>query len=590
MPDGPKKAEAGSAPILTLDQLLIPTFKYIYRIILEPRDGYSLVTGKTKSQTEELRIDSITTFDSGLSKKVFREAQVLVIAHEDFIPTLEVYKKFKDGTGRPTTLVSWQEIASDKRFKEGRDIQEKIKLAIKYYHKNFGTEYVTLVGDADRFPVRYIPFLMKPGKNPTYRGFSDLYYSDLYKKNGRFDNWDADHDGLIGEYGKNNPINHDRIDYHPDVYVGRVPASNIEEVKRYVEKVVTYESTPSYDKDWFKRGLLILAGYEEEDGKYRDVGMLDLFDNVDDFLRNENRGTIRLYDERIEGLNTEGLAPGSEMWGNTPPKTDPLLAVGSVVNGYLNQGAGVVLFGGHGDRHVWEDTYRDEYITRQGDENLVQLNNNNRLPVVLGDACGTAKFAPTSDEPYLDVKGNYHSGGNQTDRNVIMPNAIQPENRFNSDSFAEAMTVVSTAGAIAYLGATTYGNGQTQVAAKYYIEGLYSKEHVTLGQAWKYMVEKYMTYYDVEHIKAKWDTENREWWWRPGEDFFHAQKFVLFGDPSVVYGGIPADKLHIDNAWVEGLLTELKGVPNEKQLSEKPPIEETIIEDMLAGSRSIPLI
>jgi len=94
-----------------------------------------------------------------------------------------------------------------------------------------GTQWVLLGGDEDVVPVRY----GNCTRNDTfvdYRAPSDLYYSDL---NG---NWNVDGDELYGE-----PVD-DNIDIFPELFVGRIPCKNLEELNNWIEKLISYETVP----------------------------------------------------------------------------------------------------------------------------------------------------------------------------------------------------------------------------------------------------------------------------------------------------------------------------------------------------------
>ncbi|MCX7995975.1 MAG: C25 family cysteine peptidase [candidate division WOR-3 bacterium] len=68
-----------------------------------------------------------------------------------------------------------------------------------------------------------------PGREDTMP--CDLYYADLQGT------WDMDNDRSYGEI-------EDSIDLYPDLIVGRAPVNTIDEARRFVEKVLTYEKNP----------------------------------------------------------------------------------------------------------------------------------------------------------------------------------------------------------------------------------------------------------------------------------------------------------------------------------------------------------
>src|ERR1051325_7537922 len=78
---------------------------------------------------------------------------------------------------------------------------------------------------------------------------SDLYYSDLAKADGSFEDWNGRkedfHAGYFGEVrgekNKSDPINFDQIDYLPDIAVGRWPVSTVEEMRIVAAKTISTE-------------------------------------------------------------------------------------------------------------------------------------------------------------------------------------------------------------------------------------------------------------------------------------------------------------------------------------------------------------
>ena len=107
-----------------------------------------------------------------------------------------------------------------------------------------------LVGDVDVMPVRYMVLDRVTPAAFDYAFYpSDLYYADLAKQDGAFDDWNARKDGfhagyfgeVRGEKNKKDPINYDEVDYRPDIAVGRWPVSTAEEVKTVAAKSIAYE-------------------------------------------------------------------------------------------------------------------------------------------------------------------------------------------------------------------------------------------------------------------------------------------------------------------------------------------------------------
>jgi hypothetical protein len=78
---------------------------------------------------------------------------------------------------------------------------------------------------------------------------SDLYYADVARRDGSFDDWNARKDGfhesyfgeVRGEKNKSDPINFDHIDYRPELAVGGWPVDSVAEVELVAEKTIAQD-------------------------------------------------------------------------------------------------------------------------------------------------------------------------------------------------------------------------------------------------------------------------------------------------------------------------------------------------------------
>jgi hypothetical protein len=196
--------------------------------------------------------------------------ELLIITPAEFQPVLVPLVAHKNATGIPTDLLTLEEIYG--RPAHFGDEAQRVKQAIALEASAGLLSYVMLVGDVDRFPVRWVASMR--GADVEYYYPSDLYYADLYDSSGRSATWDADADGLYGEHGcSSDPAraNPDGLDFHPDVAVGRVPASTIEEVEGYVAKIIRYERL-TFGSAWF-RNMLFIAGHGRSESQWCDPGI-----------------------------------------------------------------------------------------------------------------------------------------------------------------------------------------------------------------------------------------------------------------------------------------------------------------------------
>ncbi len=188
---------------------------------------------------------------------------LVIISPEKFTADLEPLVEHKNKYGVKTFIKTTSEIYNEY---PGVDNPEKIKYFIKDAVEQLGVKYVLLVGglnnlvyadpmDTENYgdkwwhvPVRWSNLdLHEPGP------VSDLYYSDLYKEGGEFENWNKDGDDLFGEWTFS-----EKQDLYPDIALGRLACRNNDEVRSVVDKIINYE-TNAYNSDWFKK-MIVISG------------------------------------------------------------------------------------------------------------------------------------------------------------------------------------------------------------------------------------------------------------------------------------------------------------------------------------------
>jgi hypothetical protein len=184
------------------------------------------------------------------------EYAMVIIAPEVFSESLAPLIAHKNSHGVQTFLKTMEEI--DSTF-DGRDAAERVKYFIKDAIEQYNISYVLLVGGrmGQRFrwfvPVRYAS--VNDGMlHKMY--LSDLYFADVYKEDGSFEDWDSNRNGVFAEWGLDASSPGDVLDLVPDVAVGRLPCRSTEEVNAIVQKIIEYE-TWSSGEDWLNRILLV---------------------------------------------------------------------------------------------------------------------------------------------------------------------------------------------------------------------------------------------------------------------------------------------------------------------------------------------
>jgi len=188
---------------------------------------------------------------------------LVIIAPQKFITDLQPLVEHKNNHGVTTTTKTTENIYSE--F-SGVDKPEQIKKFIQYALEEYGTKYILLVGglnnmiyadpmDTENYGVKWwnVPVRWSNLDEDEPGPICDLYYADVYKKGGEFDNWNANGNDLIGEWNfKEKP------DCYPDVALGRLACVNKNEVRSVVDKIINYENN-AYNSNWFKK-MIVVAG------------------------------------------------------------------------------------------------------------------------------------------------------------------------------------------------------------------------------------------------------------------------------------------------------------------------------------------
>lgn len=342
------------------------------------------------------------TYNPPKQKMIFKdEYDLVIIAPQEFSNSLQSLIDHKNSNNIRTFLKTTETIYNEYN---GFDKPEKIKYFIKDAIETFNITNVLIVGglksllyakDRDdcnqgssawHVPVRYTN-IHKTGLKDS-GALCDLYYSDIYDGEGNFSSWDSNEDGIYANWGYT-PAR-DILDLNPDVYVGRLPCRNTNQVKTIVNKIIQYETNTPNEKAWYKR-MIGVSGLSHEpyngqpDGEY----LTDLAMSYVDGIINEE---VRCY------ASNEGTSK-------------PIPEIKDVSKEFT-KGARYAYFSGHGSPLVWvthpADTI-DEWMERIYSFNLWRLFNFKKLPIVVVGGCHDAQFNITLWTTYKSSDlGNDH--------------------------------------------------------------------------------------------------------------------------------------------------------------------------------------
>jgi hypothetical protein len=441
---------------------------------------------------------------------------LVIIAPEEFSQSLQSLINHKNSYGVKTFLKTTASIYNEY---SGRDKPEQIKYFIKDAKETLGIQYVLLVGGLNSYifakdkddcnqgssawhvPVRYTNI-----QHGTEKGvISDLYYSDLYRYNEtseewEFEDWDSNGDGIFARW-KMVVGGNDKLDFVPDVYVGRLPCRSTTTLDTVVNKIINYESTTPDSKPWFKR-MIGVAGrtfsmYEgQADGEY---AVETMFNYMSGFITDP----VRVFASNKDN-------------GGFIPTTDDIIQT-------FSQGAGFVSFEGHGNPVSW-NTHEIESEEWTGGIRLyrfIQFSNGDKLPVVVIGGCHNALFNVTLIKSLISMRLNndnwYWTHG--------LPAPV---------CFSWGLVILKRGGAIASTGCTGLGLGPVNnisgvlqnsaaLEANFFYE-IGQDGATTLGSAHGGAIEKFVT------GNAKLIVD----------EGFCIVEYQLFGDPSLRLGGFPS--------------------------------------------------
>ncbi len=361
-----------------------------------------------------------------------------------------------------------------------------------------------LVGDIDVLPVRYMVLDRVTPAAFDYAFYpSDLYYADLAKLDGSFDDWNAHKDGfhahyfgeVRGEKNKKDPINFDQIPYRPKISVGRWPVSTPEEVRVLAAKSMAYEkSILDGSHPGMRQAALFHVG-----------GWVDARSRLDGIAKNLPAGWK---------AERHFYSDGNAKFKTPAPDEKNVLAA-------LNSGAGLVVHVGHGSENSWAGCFSVGSLAR--------VKNADRLPVMISVGCSTAYFAPLPPyEGYVDIHGKEHAGTNRGEvfKAPPPPPAPYQKDKHNPTGLGEQVLKRGPDGAVAYIGCNTGGQPCALTLLDGFMIALRKSARPRVGDCWASAISYY---YDKEKLADLKPNDD----WYPPSVFFQGMKFMLFGDPTL---------------------------------------------------------
>jgi gingipain R len=277
-----------------------------------------------------------------------RKARLLIICRSPFVPLLSGYIRWKQQTGFDVMV----------KAVSSRVTADSIRSCICKEYRQKGVDYVLLAGDAAQIP------------SGTAAGHpSDNFYTYV-----------------------------DGNDHYPDIFIGRFPAENAEQLKIMISRTLAYEKAQSADSQCYSKAVGIASeagpGYQN----LMDYQHIRFIDSA--YLS----GAVH---QKVTELFDGSYGP-PDAAGN--PDTQMLTSA-------IEEGTGIINYCGHGSAIGWNTTHFDTAAVNR-------LNNTGSWPFILSVSCATGDFVHGTcfAESWLRAEKNGKPTGAVA---ALMPSAAQ---------------------------------------------------------------------------------------------------------------------------------------------------------------------
>ena len=266
--------------LFTLLLIISPLASFSYFMFESSRSNSRFITNVEANKKAQPNLSDLPDIPYSELNELWYEPKIemLIISPEgnqDFYDACVPLMDWKNEKGVKTLILNNYSKYS------GADSPERISNMIKSYYETENIRWVLLAGDAEDtlVPIRYVynPDVLRWGQGKVetqgneYLKPTDYYYADLTG------DWDDDGDGNYGESPDDNDDGDDEIDWIPEVYVGRLPATTATQLEIMINKTLKYETDPEVG-EWMNQ--MLLAG-----------GVSDLIDQKDPDGEDESRLT-----------------------------------------------------------------------------------------------------------------------------------------------------------------------------------------------------------------------------------------------------------------------------------------------------------
>lgn len=455
--------------------------------------------------------------------------RLLVVAPESFREVLAEFRRERERQlGAPVEFLALEAVAPEGVAPEdvapeevaredstgGGDAPERLKHELFRRWKDGRMTAVLLVGDADIMPVRFMKLdrVTEPAFDTAFYP-SDLYYADLAREDGTFDDWNAAKEGVHaryfgevhGERNKAGPINFDRVSYTPEIAVGRWPVSTPDEARAVARKTIRHQ-------DALRAAVRAPAEGAAQTAETNETAADLRFFFSGGWIDNRERATSLVSRVGARGSWT------TDMHAFFTPGREPTIAA---VAAALSEKPAAIFHTGHGQPWGWEGCF--DRATMLGAPAC------DLPPFFFSIGCSTAVVCTQPPyDGYVDVDGRAHKGTNAGEVFTELPPPPAPlqPGACNASSTSEEAVRRADGGAIAVIGCVTGSQPCAHTLLDGFVDAMARDPEASAGRWWMDAMTRYVR---DERLMELEPTES----WYPPSIFFQGMKFIYLGDPTV---------------------------------------------------------
>lgn len=294
-----------------------------------------------------LQPDSLAHNVSSNLRNTSNGADYIIITHKDFIQAAERLANFRNNNlkGVSSPRIKVVELSSIfNEFSYGLLDPNALNTFAKYTFENWQSpapQYIAMLGD-----MSYDYRKLLPNSRPNFIP-SIPYHASIYGQ--------APSDNAIVTVAGNDLI--------PDIALGRISCETLEEANILIDKIINYPADGT--KEWKQNVLLLSSGLSAEDEnnfKFNDKNII---------LENSY-------------LIPAGIKATKIFRYPNKPEYIPFQGEGPDIRREIDNGAVIVNYYGHGGGLQWDLIFTND--------DILELNNGNKLPFVISVTCYTAHF------------------------------------------------------------------------------------------------------------------------------------------------------------------------------------------------------